>query len=393
MRYEKEVNYIIHLINCSMKNLQPENPSDKLDWRVINLLVRQQRIASTLYFALSKLPAQILQKLPNWDSYILAYKHALVDDSNRAYDIESLKKLFDENSIDYILLKGSVTKYLYPDSCMRPMSDIDILYRNASTETITELFNHAGYAIEKKDPGEITFYKTANSIRVEMQRELVDRGYLKWYEYLRDSWSRFNRISSYEYTMSDEDFYIYHFIHMAKHFRNGGVGINQLLDIYVMNSSYKELDFSYIESQLDLLGLRKFYENIELLLDVWFDDKKISEYDTQTVMLLCEYIFRNGAFGQKSQVEINIAIGDHREKISFFRKIFPDYNTMNSYYGGALSRFPWLLPAYWIRINFKRIFISGKSSRDVYKSISNINEKRIDKTKELMKRCNFDMNI
>lgn len=393
MRHETEIKYIIHLLECSLSDLTPENPSEDIDWNIFNLLVFEQRIASTLYFSMSKLPPEILSENPQWESYILAYKHCLVDDSNRSYETEQLKEIFRKKHIDFVLLKGSVTKYLYADSVMRPMSDIDILYRNASLEDITNLFTSFGYTIKKTDPGEISFYKSTNSVKIEMQQELVDRGYIRWYQYLRNCWEQFIKKSEHEYVMSDEDFYIYHIIHMGKHFRNGGIGISQLLDVYIMNQSFPSLDFPLINQRLETLGLRKFHDNLQLLLNVWFQHEKVSAYDYETVMMLTEYIFRNGAFGKKSQVEINVTVGNNRDKISLIKKIFPDYNMMNSYYGGALSRFPWLLPFYWIRINIKRIFCSGKDSRKIYHSISKVSDRRISKTKELMKRCNFDMNI
>ena len=276
---------------------------------------------------------------------------------------------------------------------MRSMTDIDILYRNADLKQLRSIFEAMGYQLHKIDPDDVSFFKSANEVKVEMQQQLIDRGYTKWYHYLEDIWDRCTPVSSHEYVMSHEDFYIYHIIHLAKHFRNGGLGINQLMDIYIMNNAYKNIDFEYINSRLQNLGLRRFFENIQLLLDVWFLNRKVSSEEEITISLLNKYIFYNGAFGRVSQGEINIAVGNDKTNVSLLRKIFPDYNTMNSYYGGPLSKYPWLLPFYWIRINVKRLFTSGKDFQNLQKSMASITDERIENTKELMKRCEFDMKI
>ncbi|MFR3834968.1 MAG: nucleotidyltransferase family protein [Eubacterium sp.] len=56
-------------------------------------------------------------------------KKNIVLDVNRAYELERIEKTLAENNIDYIFLKGSVSKKFYIDSSMRPMNDIDILFR------------------------------------------------------------------------------------------------------------------------------------------------------------------------------------------------------------------------------------------------------------------------
>ena len=50
-----------------------------------------------------------------------------------------------------------------------------------------------------------------------MQPHLIDMGYSEWYEYLQDIWEKCSN-DKHEYKMNLEDFYIYHIIHMAKHF-------------------------------------------------------------------------------------------------------------------------------------------------------------------------------
>lgn len=138
------------------------------------------------------------------------------------------------------MLKGTVIKYLYPDTAMRVMSDVDILYRsqiqkiNRQNELLISLMENIGYKVWSREPLEISFYKPlaaiSRNMRIEMQTELIDKGYEVWSDYLKNIWDKLIKKSDHEYVMRDEDFYIYHIIHMAKHFINGGIWNCHILD-------------------------------------------------------------------------------------------------------------------------------------------------------------------
>ena len=389
---EKDIRTFLDLLRCSVTGRQPAVPPSDTDWEMIYQTASIQRLVPTLYFGLSKLPKSVAEQIPQWNLYLLAYKKALVADANRAFEIQNLSTDLTNQGIDFVFLKGSVTKYLYPDPAMRPMADIDILYRKGDFPALKTLFQEQGYVFQKKDPDEISFFKPVNKIKVEMQQKLIDRGYVKWYDYLNDIWDHcvLKKNSSHEYEMSHEFFYIYHIIHMAKHFRKGGIGFNQCMDLYMMLQSGFLTDWEFVHHELQQLGLDAFAHGLHLLIDSWFYDKKLSKEETITVSLLREYIIQNGAFGRMVQEEINHAVIHKKEKLSMRSKIFPDYHTMNSYYGGLLSRFPFLLPFYWVKLNLKRLFSSRKDFHSLRHSLSSVTDSSMEKTRELMKRCGFD---
>lgn len=386
-----EMNYILELLKCAITNATPAIPPEGIDWDHVFLFAKKHRICSTLYFGIQKLPPNLQQEINHFDQYLLAYKKTLVRDANRAYELELLKKAFEDKNIDYIFLKGSVTKYLYPDTSMRVMSDVDILYRGGDSETVDGIFDVSGYKLLKREPKESAYFKPINEIRIEMQTALVDEGYETWYEYLKNIWDKCHKISgTHEYKMTDEDFYLYHIIHMAKHFKHGGIGLTHILDVWVMMNAYTNLNYEYIGNELDILGLKTFDTNIRMLAKKWFgDDTRINaDSDTaRTLELLGNYIFKSGAFGLKSQQEINAIVERNDSKVSWIKKIFPDKNTMVDYYGSVLKKHPWLIPFYWIRLNFKRIIVDRKNIKINIQRMNNISDERIEQTKELMERC------
>lgn len=391
MSYEKEMNYILELLKCAVTDQVPSLPSEDIDWDKVFHYARKHKIISTLYFGMQKLPKDTQKSIKYFNNYALNYKEILVRDANRTYDLELLKQDFEQNKIDYILLKGSVTKYLYPDTAMRVMSDIDILYRNGNPKLLNNIFDKHGFKLYKREPKEISYLKPELKIKIEMQTHLIDEGYELWFNYLTNIWDKLtHKENSHEYHMTNEDFYLYHIIHMAKHFKNGGIGLNHLLDVYIINKSYTDMNWEYVTRELELVQLKTFEYNLRQLATLWFDGKDITDKDLErTLDLLGKFIFYGGAFGLKAQQEVNAIVSRNDTKLSWRKKIFPDLNTMVDYYGTILKKHKWLVPFYWIRLNFKRIFIERKKLKDNIGRLNDISDKHIKTAKELLDRCDL----
>lgn len=317
---------------------------------------------------------------------MLMYKQNLVLDANRSYETERLKSVFNSQKIDFILLKGSFIKHYYPDTFMRRMSDIDILFRGTDFKTLDTIFENLGYKILQKGAKDTAYINPVNNIKIEMQPHLIDMGYSEWYEYLQDIWEKCSN-DKHEYKMNLEDFYIYHIIHMAKHFKNGGIGLNHILDIYVMNLTFKPMDWSYIENELLKINLYKFNQTMQALVRYWFNNKNTINFSKEDMEMIAEYVFAGGAFGTKKQQETNhiVTRGDH--KLSYRKKVFPNSTIMINYYGAFLKKHKYFLPLYWIRLNFTRLLNYNKKTKQSIHHMSSITESNISKTEKIFHIC------
>lgn len=383
INHELEQNYIIELLKCALTNTTPSIPSEELDWDVVFKYAKIHRILPVLYFSIQKLPDDYKSKVTNIDSYELAYKSNLVDDANRENEISTITKELSANNIDYILLKGSVTKYFYPDTSMRMMSDIDILYRNKTSKEIKNLFENMGFAQTKSTPKDAMYLSPNKLVKIEMQQSLIDDGFIEWQKYLDTIWNRCDKKSNNEYIMTPEDFYIYHIIHMAKHFINGGIGLRHILDTCVIKNHYSNIKYEYTSNIFSKLSLDKFEERINELWIYWFEGFHYT--NDEAISLLSEYIFANGAFGNVSQQSINEASA--RGSSTIINKVFPDKEMLSNYYGSIITRHPIVIPFYWIRLSFKRIFKNSRKTKMKLKTMSEISNKQIDKTKRLFELC------
>lgn len=386
MRHQQEVNYMIHLLKCAISNEFPKIPTADLDWEIIFNLSKKHKITSTLYFGIAKLPPDIQKTLPHMNNYISSYQKNLVLDANRSYELERLQTVFSENNIDYILLKGSVIKHYYPDTSMRRMSDIDILFRGADFKIIDNIFENLGYRILHKDAKDTAYINPINNVAIEMQPHLIDIGYSKWYQYLEGIWTKCDH-NGHEYKMTLEDFYIYHIIHMAKHFKNGGIGLTHVIDVFIMTETFAQIDWNYVDTELNKLDLCKFNATIKFLVDYWFGTEKPKGLSKSQIELITTYILTGGAFGSRKQQEINSIVSRGDKALSFRKKIFPNITTMLNYYGQFLDNHRYLLPFYWLRLNVTRLFHYNKDTKKIMASISSITESEVSKTEEVMELC------
>ena len=70
-----------------------------------------------------------------------------------------------------------------------------------------------------------------------------------------------------EYIRPKNDFFIFQIAHFAKHYTTSGMGIRPIIDIWILLREWQnDLNWSYINTQLDILNFRKFAENIFKLI-------------------------------------------------------------------------------------------------------------------------------
>ena len=286
---------------------------------------------------------------------------------NQLREIDVLTNAFEENKIEYMKLKGTVLKRLYPQPEMRLMSDSDILIKEEQMPEIKGIMQKLGYEYQKSSDHEWIWAKP--ELTAELHKRIVASYQKDYYDYFGNGWRLAKAVEgSFEYKMSKEDELIYLFTHLAKHYRDAGIGIKHFVDIYVFLNSEKELDMEHVKSTLKKLELYTFFENVKRMLNVWFCDTgwdEISEFITLKV-------FESGVYGQrlteiKSEALKNKKAGKSNTRLArLFSHIFPPLSSMKNMFP-VLSKAPILLPFMWVGRWFKLIF-KGKKSIQKYKN-------------------------
>lgn len=290
------------------------------------------------------------KKMPVMQKMFQGYLKCMLHSEGQLKMLGRVCKALEEHGFDYLLLKGSLLKYMYPKPELRQMGDADILIRKEQYDGICFVMEKLGF--QNTSQG---FYDNGwNSPELYVE---LHHGFSKPYnsdfnDYLGNGWQRALKSSQgnhcHEY--SAEDHFIYLFVHFTKHYRDGGIGLKHAADLWVYRKQNPSMDVSYVEAELEKMGLLTFYGNVVRMISVWFEDAEpddVAEFVAQTV-------FCSGAFGTGEAIRkaaslraANKTGAAKRAKVwRMVRMLFPGRVSMLPRYP-ILKDHPALLPILW----------------------------------------------
>ena len=276
------------------------------------------------------------------------FRHLITSDRQ----MQAVKKLcgaFEENGIDYMLLKGVNMKSLYPKAEMRSMGDADVLIRLDQYEQIVPIMESLQY--KKVKESVYDFVWQTPELYLELHKRLYAPTQTTLCGYFGTGWEIARKGEGHSYHMSREDEFAYVFSHMAKHFRIRGIGVRHFVDLYVYRKAYPEMDERKVRQIMSKLQMLDFYRNVCRTLDVWFEGRAGDDVTD----MITEYVFASGSFGtmeNKLYYQELTKTGQKKRKAhhskagSMFDSIFPSLSLMQDSYN-ILFRYPVLLPVYW----------------------------------------------
>ncbi len=272
------------------------------------------------------------------------------------HDLTEVCHALETAGIPFLPLKGSVLRQYYPEPWMRTSCDIDILVPADKVESAADyLVNACGYVREGAGRHDISMF-SPNKNHVELHYDLVEEGMLDVsLDILHAVWENTTVREGYTcwHEMTDEMFYFYHIVHMAKHFTQGGCGIRPFLDLWIIDH-LKGIDPSKREEMIDAGGLRTFTDAARRLTRVWLEGAAADARARQ----MEEFILRGGVYGS---TENRVMVQQQREGGRFkyaLSKIFIPYDVIKFHYP-VLQRHRWLTPVMEVRRWGKLIFCGG----------------------------------
>lgn len=261
---------LLYLASCEINQIKPDSSRIKqMDLASVHRMAKKHLLVVITYMGIEA--SDILQD-EGWKSSLSEEAQADLQKwkqekekgvrKNLLLDVER-QKLFaylEEEHIWYMPLKGSVLKDYYPGDGMRQMADNDILYDAPKKKLVRAYFEQEGFDVISYDKGIHDVYRKKPIYNFEMHTSLFGLMHNNtWYNYYIDVKEKLIKDDdrAYGYHFSDNDFYIYFVTHTCKHYEGYGTGIRSLLDCYVCQKSTK-LDWTYIEQEMDKLGIAEF---------------------------------------------------------------------------------------------------------------------------------------
>ncbi len=280
----------------------------------------------------------------------VVYKLILQSNSLNS-DIEEVLKLLEDNGIKAIPIKGYNIRKLYPSPDMRFLLDFDCLIEDKDKKRVKRLLKGLGYRYSKSTAKHLEFY-SKNGNLFEFHTRLFDK-------FLNEDFLR-EVLSNDTQGLSPVQEYIIALAHLASHFVSGGVGVRNIIDLYLLDERIE--DKENLNNTLEKIGLKEFDESFRRLTADLFENQEPTEFSIE----LMDYVYQSDYLGGQKQKELFAMAmayeGDLKKakKLSFWQKIFPPYRDIVEIYP-SLQKCPILLPIYHIRRYFAVIFRRRKN--------------------------------
>lgn len=288
-----------------------------------------------------------------WKKFEECMYVSIVQNERQEIELEQLLERFSKAGIDYMILKGYIIKNLYPSPDMRTMGDIDILIKPENADGTKKIFDDLGYRIIYENIREFNCRKPP-MIDMEIHLDMISEQYKEYHEYYKNIWERVNSDNGI-YKMTDEDYLIYHIIHLMKHYKGTGTGIRSFLDIHVfLQKKGENLDWEYISEEFKKLNMEQFAKNAVALAKMCFGNGE----RTDILSEMEEYVFESGVYGSDEHAKLFGEVKARKEgKFKMYRDLFfPDIHVMSSLYPALIKR-RYLMPLYWFKRLFEKIVL------------------------------------
>lgn len=281
------------------------------------------------------------------------------------YEIARMRELFESEKIDFIFLKGSVIRELYPEGWMRTSSDIDVLVRSEDLDraeaALLEKLSYKKGVVGDHDRS----LHSEGGVHVELHFTLIEdeRANLAR-EVLAEAWDHAKAIDEgkHEHQLSEAMFYFYHIAHMAKHVEYAGTGMRPFVDLWLINKN-EEINVEARKELLSRCSLEGFAHLCDELAEYWMEGGR-SLSDTGKRFEV--FILNCGIYGSEEN-RIAVSKNDGKGTVGYiFQRLFMPYSSLKKAYP-ILVKHKWLTPfcqmARWFKL------ITGEKTKKAIEEI------------------------
>lgn len=387
---KSDILFMFKLISAVVLEREYPRATAEINWENILKISLAHNITNLVGYAIINGKYEIPEEIKKqFDKKIF---ERLTVSVNQNKELQKVLRIFEEGNISYMPLKGAILQDLYPQKDMRTMADVDILIKNTQHEDARKVLTDLGYEFLSESDHEFNYIKKPY-MHIELHKHLIPSYNDDLYKYFGDGWKRARVCSdgSSRYELSSEDNYIYLVAHFAKHYRDAGIGIKGVIDLWLYLEKYPKMDMDFICSELERLNLKTFFHNLLRLIDVWFKGLPMDEISSAMTL----FILNSHTFGTVKNHTSAKSIRENKnaedaEKHKYVRAIFPDLQKMKLIFP-ILEKFPILLPFFWIyRVVRLVLFRRDRIEKNI-QVISSVDKNAISEYDKHMKMVGIDI--
>ena len=375
MKSEKFLRLLSAFVNDKKLDAKTE-----YDWENIYYLASIHNVLGMLYVCIKNnelnVPTEILAKLQR--DFLNTSAFAM----KREAIVDNLSNILAKNNIENVFIKGYVVKDYYPVKEMRTMGDVDVLIREEDREKCHRVLVENGFEYDDFGSKKYVRNYVKKPILFEVHTKLISKNTVpnvNLKEYFVNPFNHLEETKENTKFLNKEYHFIYLISHMVKHFVYGGFGVSMILDIPAFINHYKDtIDWKYIASEIDGLGLSYFTQVIFKICNLYFDvvipeeigTVKLSDDDIEAI---CEYMINGGVFGYVGRNNDAIRVSKHIRNtnvfaatayrfLDFMQWLFPSYEYMSDKYDWFRGKPKVFLPLGWIYCIWYRMFKHKENS-------------------------------
>lgn len=373
---EKKV-FFINAIKCALngKTAECENYSD---WNDFCKYTAVQNAWSFAHFALEKSSA------PEEVKNLLEQRFASVvgQQVRQEFFQGAIFDKLDENKIEYLPIKGSTLRALYPHPEMRVSCDVDFLVRQEDMPAVREVLKSCGLEQDTSCVGaDHDVWHAEGGVTIEPHKSLMSL--TDFAGYFTDFWQKTFPVGdgTSRMRLKTEDEYIFLIAHAYKHFIHGGCGVKTLCDVWFFRKKHTDMDEEYVYTELEKIGAAKFDKKIIALADCWLGDAEMDEESE----ILTDFLFDGGVYGTGKSSALMGTDAESVQKTKrkyLLKRLFPPLKSLKLRYP-VLNKCPFLLPVMWIVRIFDAIFTRRGTIKRNLKDCGSMNEQDVEKAKKI----------
>lgn len=280
---------------------------------------------------------------------------------------QEIKKLLENNGIDFLFLKGiSLAKY-YDEEYLRYSSDIDIIVEEKNYDITKDLLINNGFELVVYASNELTLSFSGISIDLHCKYSKNETNI----ENMFDDVDYGNK----NHELSSEHKYLFIIAHLFKHLKEVYISTQFLIDLFYVDRL--DLDREYISNKLEKAKLTKLNKETLKVIDYIVEGN-----GNELTKKYCDFLFNvSSEKGIENMVLVRSRIRNRKRYI--ISRLFPNYEEMVRMYP-KLKDNKLLLPHYYVVRIIDR-FKQGKGNQAIneIKVSSKINKNKIEETKKL----------
>jgi len=347
---------LIYLISCALNDTTPNADIIRnFDLSQVYKLAEKHSLEAISYSALEKYLNALTHDNSDISDEIKTEWSSKREETVKksvmfGFEREKIFAFFEKEGIWYLPMKGLHLCGLYPVNGWRNFVDNDILFDSSKRDLVHDFMLKNGYTAESYGIYNHDIYLKRPFYNFEMHVSLCKEdnklGKMgKLSIYYSDFFKKLIRNSedSYEYHMSNEDFYIYSIVHSYMHHITNGTGLRTFVDIFVILKALgQRLNRDYIDGELEKMGILEFEERVRKISQKLFSiDMQFSLSPAEEEFLL--FYSSSGTYGNlKNRITnklLRISNNEENEKISAktktkycFSRIFPSMDFYKKHY-------------------------------------------------------------